>query len=130
VKIVKNYPPNYAQIAARFNVKGRQTIVFTYGTTIYNPLGRPLAFDVIAHEEVHIHQQSKDGPEAWWKEYLDDPHFRLEQEIQAYRVQIEWAKRGYNTKDAAAIAEHCARTLAGPIYGGLLTLQDARSVLA
>jgi hypothetical protein len=125
------YPPNYDEIAKRFPVRGRQTVVFTYGDTIYNPLGRQLAADVIAHEEVHIKQQAEypGGPERWWTWYLLNSEFRLEQEIEAYRVQVSFARRAYSTKDAKLIAAHCVRTLSSPMYGGIVSSEEAKKLL-
>jgi len=125
------YPPNYDEISKRFPVRGRQTVVFTYGDTIYNPIGRQLSADVIAHESVHIEQQMnfEGGPDKWWERYLCYSDFRLEQEIEAYRAQVAFARRGYSTKDAKLIAAHCVRALSSDLYGKLVTEEQAKKLL-
>lgn len=42
-----------------------------------------------AHERVHCSQQAEDGNAfRWWLRYLTDREFRLEMELEAYRVQL------------------------------------------
>jgi len=44
---------------------------------------------LIAHEEVHARQQRATGWFAWWWwRYLTDEAFRLDAELEAYRVQL------------------------------------------
>lgn len=85
------YPPNFLNIQTILNpTKG---MVYAYGDTIYNPDNIPLYEDLIKHEEVHREQQKKFGSvELWWYEYLTNPEFRLEQELEAYGVQANFLK--------------------------------------
>jgi len=41
----------------------------------------------IANESVHCnHQKLLSGPDAWWQRSIDDPQFRLIEELPAYRA--------------------------------------------
>lgn len=48
---------------------------------------RPL----IAHETVHAAQMTKHGTWRFWWHYITDSKFRLEMELEAYRVQLAMA---------------------------------------
>ena len=65
--------------------------VFCYGDIIYNPSKKELNKDIIHHEEIHSKQQGTD-PNNWYHNYLTNPNFRLEQELQAYASQLNFAK--------------------------------------
>jgi len=138
--IVKNErPPNYEQIAAAFNIKGRYGIIFTYGSTIYNPDGEPVSPDLFAHEEVHERQQRDilalslnrptNGPAEWWDRYIADPEFRLDQEVEAYRAQYKFAQENYGRDQRRALLKHISKALAGPMYGYLMSPDEARRTI-
>jgi len=125
--VVNAYPPNIDEIRARFNPP-RGTI-YAYGDTIYAPDSGPLPADLIAHEEVHFVQQRRvGGPEAWWRRYIDDARFRLEQEVEAYRVQ--WAiVRDMPRPERRARLQHICRSLSSRMYGGIVTYEQARKLV-
>lgn len=127
-KIVRGFPPNYAEIKARFNPP--PNTVFAYGDTIYSPSTENLTADLIAHERVHFDQQRKvGGPEAWWRRYIDDPRFRLEQEIEAYRVQYATVA-GAPRPERRRLLAHICKSLASGMYGSLVTKEQARRLVA
>lgn len=89
-------PPIYAAAVAAFG-RGADFdtgTVFTYGDTIHVKNGR-LSGDLVAHETTHVVQQTTypGGPGAWWKRYIEDPQFRLAQEMEAYARQWDWVKK-------------------------------------
>lgn len=89
MKIVTGYPPNYQLLKDFFNPP--ETTVFAYNGTIYNPQGGELHQDVIKHEEVHLKQQKQFAtPDLWYTKYIYDKEFRLEQELEAYAVQLNF----------------------------------------
>lgn len=127
-RIVRDVPPNYAEIKAAFNPG--PTAVFAYGDTIYSPLSDQLPADLIAHERVHFRQQAElGGPDAWWRRYIDDPQFRLEQEVQAYREQYASVAHLPRADRRRLLAEFC-RALASRMYGNLVTKERARLLIA
>lgn len=126
MKVVDELPPNYDEICELLGTPPASA-VFAWGETIYNPSGRAIPPDLQAHEETHARQQQEvGGPEAWWRRYLDDPVFRLGQEVEAYRVQIRWFQdRGTRLRAWRAAAEQ----LAGEMYGWIVTPEQARRLL-
>lgn len=132
MKIVHAYPPNWAEIHAALDVDGMRTI-FTYGDTIYNPGGIRVGPELIAHEEVHQRQQRElgvDGPAKWWARFIADPAWRMEQEIEAYRVQWREAQKGIKDRNAkAAYLRQISGIVAGPTYGNVLSPAEAMRLL-
>lgn len=131
MKIVSAYPPNYEEIAATFKIKGRAGIIFTYGDTIYNPSHVDVPPDLVAHESVHMNQQTLYGmtPEKWWEQYLTDSDFRYKQELEAYRAQYQFAKAHYGRTQRRAVLAHISKALAGPMYGNLISTRQAESAI-
>ena len=129
MKILKVYPPNYPEIVKAFPyIKGRHGMVFAWHSVIYNPSGCTLPPDVIAHEEVHCSRQYRDVT-LWWDMYLVNPAFRLQEEVLAYRAQITFVKEHYRAKNGKAIIDRCVDSLAGKMYGSLVTKDEARCLL-
>jgi hypothetical protein len=127
MKIVHGYPPNLAAIKAALNIDERYAL-FTYGDTVYNPGGRYIPDHLMAHEETHARQQLsfEGGPSQWWKRYLTNSSFRLDQELAAFRAQYEFAKREIEDHDQLARLSHImASELSSPMYGNLISLRKA-----
>lgn len=126
------FPPNYRTLVRAFPIRGKP-MFFCYGNVIYNPTRRPIPPEIIAHERVHSMQQAMDsagGPARWWERYIEDKAFRLDQELPAHRAEFEhlgFVEDG-RARDKAlrAIAER----LASPLYGNLISLDDARTRIA
>lgn len=127
INIVKGYPPNYKAIIAVFpSVKLSPNVVFTYGNTIYKPYGEQnLPNHLIKHEEVHIKQQSIIGPVVWWRQYLANQRFRLEQEVEAYRVEYDVIENEYSRPMRRKLLNHIAKNLSGPMYGNIVNKEAA-----
>lgn len=127
MKILNQFPPNYDEIARRFNLKGAKPI-FTFGDIIYNPHDGEITEDLIAHEEVHCKQHESYGIDAWWTRYLDDAEFRLSQEVPAYQAQYKkllTMPRDYRRARTKMIVAD----LSGPMYGNLITKEQALKLI-
>ncbi len=125
--IVKGYPPNIKEIREVFNLNGRNP-VFTYGDRIYNPNGWEMPKHLIVHEKTHIKQQSNySNSDEWWKKYLSDPQFRLDQEIEAYRNQFKF----YKTIDKGwmRFLKRIAFDLSDKMYGNIISYQEAINII-
>jgi len=131
VIVKKAFPPNYEAICAKFDIRGRPGIIFTYGGTIYNPDGTDVSPDLHAHEEVHERQQRQlvGGPDAWWDLYIGSAEFRYSQELEAYRVQYGFAVQHYGRDQRRRVLRHISRALAGPMYGNLMSPDAARRAI-
>lgn len=127
MKIVEDYPPNYEEICSVIPaVRTQNGIVFTYGDTIYNPDKEEIEDHLECHEEVHEKQQLEMGVDEWWAEYLVNPKFRLEQELEAYRAQYKMVNKAYGRGSALELVKSIARDLSGPMYGSILKYKEAR----
>lgn len=129
VEIVDGWPPNRDEIVAAFHPE--PGTLFAWEGTIYVPgIGdREVPRYLIEHERVHFGQQElAGGAEAWWRRYIDDPGFRLEQEVEAYRAQ--WRSlRGRPKRERFTHLYLFSRQLAGPMYGELVTPSEARRLI-
>lgn len=131
MKVVNEYPPNYEAICEAIpGVKEGESIIFTYGDTVYAPnTPKELSDHLWQHEATHVNQQKQMGVEEWWAKYLVDPAFRLEQELQAYRVQYNVVKRKRNWQLTEHVLNQISRDLAGDMYGNILTKAEARKLI-
>ena len=102
MKTIKGFPPNIKQIDEVLHTKSKPTVVYTYGDTVYIPNGEALSDDLEVHEAVHIKQQAEMGAEEWWKKFLEDPEFRLSQELEAYQAQWEYIEENKNRKKSSS----------------------------
>lgn len=125
-------PPNFDEVVAKFPFAARPGVIFTYGRTIFNPSGVEISGALRCHEAVHAQRQGDDDEEirAWWRRYLDEPAFRLEEELLAHRAEYR-AFKGW-TKDRNQITrelETIAGRLASPLYGGVISHAQARRLI-
>lgn len=127
MKIIHAYPPMIDEIDAAFNVRG-QTVIFAWGDTIYNPARWDIPDSLIAHEEVHGQRQGSDI-EGWWKRYISDPTFRLEEEIVAHRAEYQYVVRTANRPARRRALKQIAQRLCSPLYGKVITFKKARERL-
>lgn len=128
MEIVKEYPPNIEKIKKIANLEGKQ-IVFTYGKTIYNPTGAVIPRNLELHEEVHAKQQGRDI-EQWWDKYLSDEKFRLEQEVEAYKVQYKYVtEHGADRDTKREFLRHICQDLSGPVYGHIVSFEQAKQLI-
>jgi hypothetical protein len=136
MKVVTTFPPNYREVNAAFNVRGKP-VIFCYGDRIYDPEHTGVGPDLVAHEQVHSVRQGHD-PAAWWKHYIESPEFRLAEEIPAHQAEYQfWAQRtcaGAPVKGfRSELAFHhlwIAKRLASPLYGSLISLTEAKALVA
>lgn len=125
MKIEAAWPPMIADIERVFGARPRRTI-FCVGSTIFNPDGITVGRELLAHEAVHSARQG-DSVDAWWRRYLDDPAFRLAEELPAHRAEYAAYCETHADRNRRARYLHaCVSRLAGPLYGRLLTAAQAR----
>lgn len=127
-RVVQEWPPNIAEIRERF--RPSRGTVFAYGDRIYAPdSDGTLPPDLIVHEETHFEQQRLvGGPEAWWRSYIDDPVFRLAQEVEAYRRQYASVADHPRARRRELLA-HICKALASSMYGSLISKEQARRLI-
>lgn len=123
MKVVYLFPPNFREINAAFRVRGKR-ILFAYGDKIYNPARVDIPPELIVHEGVHGRRQGSD-PDSWWRRYIENPEFRLNEEIVAHRA--EYANLCARGRDHEL--DRLAGRLASPLYGQMITPDRARQLL-
>ncbi len=133
MQVSTGYPPNFPEIAGQFPWARRPGVIFTYGEQIFVGEGANVTPALKAHESVHSERQGKteESIAEWWRRYLSDPQFRLEEELLAHRAEYR-AFRGW-TKDRNQVAQMlhtCAARLSSPLYGSLLSYQQARRFIS
>jgi hypothetical protein len=134
MRIVQGPPPNYAELVAAFpDIKGRTDIVFSWGPSVY-VLNRNcvLTPSVRAHEEVHGARQINDVAkiEGWWRRYVEDPQFRLKEELEAHRVEYRtYCSNTLDRNRRARYLQFMAQRFASPMYGGLISLAKAKAAI-
>lgn len=123
---IVEYPPIYDRARQLFDID-RRAVVFAWDDAIYNPRGVILTPDLIAHEAVHGEQQRRYGsPEQWWERYLTDPKFRLEQEVEAYRVQYAtFCHKNKNRQQRFDLLKRISADLSSPMYQCDITFGEA-----
>lgn len=129
MRIVFERPPMFDEIDARFRVAGKP-VIFSWGGLIYNPMRITIPPHLIAHEEMHGWRQDQRGIERWWRRYIDNDGFRLEEEILAHQVEYRALLRGNGNRRARrGYLKQVAKRLSGPLYGGMITSAKARKLL-
>ena len=129
MQIINERPPKWVWDECRKSFKiDEENIVFSFGNIIYNPRCIDIPDHLMVHEEVHGVQQNHNDADAavWWKRYLEDPKFRIEQEVEAYAAQYRFICEKVKDKNARYRNLHMlAQDLSGPIYGEAIAYTDA-----
>lgn len=102
--------------------------IFAVGDTIHAKYPDRVTKDVEVHEQVHMEQQAVMGVEVWWQLYLTDAKFRTNQEIRAYKAQLEYARKNYDRNYRKALEKHIYNSFS-MLSGGTVTLPQAKELL-
>lgn len=133
MQIIKQRPPLFEEIAAAFPiVRERKSIIYAWGDRIYNPDGIVIPAELFVHEQVHMDRQGS-TVEAWWRCYLSDPEFRLNEEIPAhaaeYRAFCANNRQGERRNARRLYLHAAAKRLSSPIYGSMISYDHARTAI-
>jgi len=131
MKIVVGYPPMIKEIDAKFHVKHRP-VIFSWGDTIFNPMGGAIQPELIAHEEVHGQRQREVGAGVveWWTLYIHSSKFRLDEEVAAHIAEYQYlVEHAENRKARKSALGYVARRLADPLYGRMVTRKTAMKLI-
>jgi len=129
MKIKNSYPPNYNELIKYFDIADNPNVIFSYGKILYVPNGQNITDDLIVHESIHMEQQKKVGVKEWWKKYINDIDFRIEQEAEAYNAQYKFIKDGFNRHDRIMKLKQLIGDFSGPVYGNILTPEKAKELI-
>lgn len=127
MEIVHSFPPNIASIKSILPIT--EDNIFTYGSNLYVPSGHEIPPDIMIHEKVHSDRQMDfNGAENWWKLYLTDTSFRLEEELLAYATQLKWVHEHLNAKAYKMALDEFASNLQ-TLYSISITFQKAQTLI-
>jgi hypothetical protein len=132
VNVVRGRPPNFDEIAAALPSALTRGAIFCYGDTIFNPDGVRLSPALRAHEAVHAQRQGKtdEAIRGWWKSYLADAKFRLDEELPAHQAEFKTFCRLERDKEQRhRFLVGLAQRLSGPLYGGLIDFHAAKRAI-
>lgn len=123
-------PPNFEAIAAVFPGAHNRGVIFAYAPYIYAPDHITLPPHIVAHEEVHIARQLKQGVENWWFHYLSSADFRWEEELLAHRAEWRRIIIGASRQVRRSSLKEVAKKLASPLYGKMVPHKQAMEAIA
>lgn len=129
IKYTTIIPPVYNRCKKTFGINWNKGIVITYGNLVCSKFGDELTGDLKAHEQTHVKQQTSLGKELWWDKYFADKDFRLSQEVEAYRNQMEYAKKHYPKDHYEWLFDRLTSDMAN-IYGKMCTKEEAIKLLS
>ena len=107
-------------------------IVYAYDDIIYNPDNIEIPYDLLEHETTHLRRQHENGatPESWWRDYLNEPIFRLREETEAYKAQYRAIKdKVLNRSRRHRELNELAKKLSSPLYGNLVSFVMAMQLI-
>lgn len=118
----------FDEIDAVFNIAGKP-IIFAWGDILFNPMNIRVTPALMAHETIHGKRQGM-FINKWWACYLDDPKFRLHEEILAHKKEYQTLlETSRNRHERRLLLKQTAKRLANPLYGRLITVVKACEVL-
>jgi hypothetical protein len=116
---VKDFP-YLERYVSQFNLD-LNDVAFPYKGKIY--ANKELPTELLAHETVHFKQQEEIGDDEWEEQYLSNPQFRVNMEIEAYKKQLTFYTANRDIYEAGRMA--MAKVLSSPMYGNILTYKEA-----
>jgi hypothetical protein len=136
MRIVNQPPPIFDEIVAAFPHAALPGVMFCWREIIYIPQQTgPIPAQLIAHEQAHCDRQAGFHITDWWRRYISDQQFRLDEEMPAHVVELrEWIKiETPKWVGKRALKRHLtgrvARRLADKLYGPMITYENARTIL-
>lgn len=130
----------FEEIARAFDF-GDARPCFAWGDRIYHPFGTEMRLpdELMAHERVHGlrqvmgHSDMEFGIRSWWAQYIDDPEFRLAEELPAHRAELGvHYLRSEGRGVRRTFLTHVASRMIAPLYGyprKLINLEKAKRML-
>ena len=126
--VVNELPPLFDEINAAFNVLGKP-VIFAFGDKIFNPEGVHIPQSLIIHEQVHGARQG-DDVEGWWRRYIDEPEFRLAEEITAHQFEyLSLIGPNASRHERRGALKSVAKRLSGGLYGDLISPAKAKKAI-
>lgn len=129
-------PPMFDEMLVAFPHLSKQQAIFSWGPYIYNPWNHVITQELYAHEDLHAQRQGAAdlAIRRWWRDYIDSPVFRLEEEIPAHRAEYRELLRifGNTRSNRRRLLRKTAERLRNPLYGynHLISIDGAMETIA
>lgn len=130
MKIIKHLPWWFRFIKKKFPAIDEARVILAFGDRAYS--NAVVMEDKAAHEMVHHKQQRHSKLYAiwWWVKYMRNPHFRLAQELEAYRAEWRWIQANNPDKHQNfRYLDAMARDLSSGFYGKIIFYYDAKTLI-
>jgi hypothetical protein len=118
MEIIYDWPPNATE-----EDKQKKDVATVYRGVIYCPYGE-VREDIIIHEQKHI-EQAGDNYDSWIKRCETDNKFFIEQEIEAYKAQLEFIEKTRGTVDMLTAKVSFAKYLSSDVYNNIISFKEA-----
>lgn len=117
--------PVYQKLKEKFGVDWHKGLIMSYAPNIHYKYDT-LSDEKWEHEMTHVRQQTAYGLEKWWEDYIADPKFRLSQEIEAYRNEVNFIRKTINDREYRfKLIRQIAKDLSSSMYGNIISCEDA-----
>ena len=127
MKIVNSKPPNWQRLSETFPITWG-TVIVAYAPNIY--CGVEVSKQKQVHEEIHLERQRNLGVDLWWEYYFTDKAFRLSEELEAYKVEVEWIKENIQTRNQRRfLLDKIYSDLSSSVYGFICSYDEAKRML-
>lgn len=106
--------------------------IFVYKNTIFsNKTEKDWLeyYDILHHELEHLRSQNEIGADIWIHKYLSSDEFRLEEELRAYKYQLEKVKEMGDKTELMNITTECIANISSPLYGNIISYKQAEKLL-
>ena len=101
--------------------------IFVYKDTIYT--NNEIPYDIVHHEIMHLRRQQDIGAKKWINNYLKDDNFRLQEELIAYRYQLEKVREYNDPEELQGVLHESALNLSSSLYGNIISYAKANELL-
>lgn len=128
MKLLNTQPPIYHKLHEQFGVEWDKGIIIAYYPNVYCAKQIPDA--KLIHEQLHLERQREMGVSLWWELYLSSASFRLEEEILAYKQEVQFLKDNFSRNERRFLLDKIYTDLSSYIYGSLVTYDEAKRLLA
>lgn len=124
MKVSHEKPEIYQRCHDKFGVEWDDGVIMTYGDTVHCKF--LLSESKVIHEYTHVIQQKRIGVKEWWDAFIDDPKFRLSQEVEAYKAERHFLNTFIKDRNKRFKMVHqLCLDLSSNMYGNICTYSEA-----
>jgi hypothetical protein len=124
------YPPIIDELEKVFGALKGKPILYAFGDVIYNPANVHMFPQLLAHEYTHAMRQQAGSLDEWWKNYMENVEYRLNEEVLAHRAEYGAFKQLHKDRNLRArYLQKVSMKLASPLYGRMVPANEAKRLI-